>query len=75
MKYALEERLKRAEKRLGPDSFVVQQLRNQVHAHRTGKSFFELYTTGPVVGAERIEETVADKKETKPIRKKKSDKS
>ena len=48
MKTLLEETLERAEKRLGPDSFVVQQLRNQVHAQTTSRSLQELYVTGSV---------------------------
>ena len=48
MKTLLELRLEQVEKRLGPDSFVVQQLRNQIHAQTTSGSVQELYTTGSV---------------------------
>ncbi|MBT4701486.1 MAG: hypothetical protein HOB79_10470, partial [Rhodospirillaceae bacterium] len=45
---ALERELEKAEARLGPDSFVVQQLRNQIHAQTTSKSAADLYITGSV---------------------------
>jgi hypothetical protein len=48
MATALERELEYQEARLGPDSFVVQQLRNQIHAQTTSKSLQELYATGSV---------------------------
>jgi len=49
MKTLLEQELAIQEKRLGPDSFMVQQLRNQIHAQTTSGSAQELYVTGSVL--------------------------
>ena len=42
----LEQDLEETVKQLGPDSFMAQQLRNQIHAQTTSKSTKELYITG-----------------------------
>ena len=44
----LENELKIQEARLGSDSFMAQQLRDQIHAQTTSKSTKELYITGSV---------------------------
>jgi|APSaa5957512493_1039668.scaffolds.fasta_scaffold516391_1 hypothetical protein len=57
----LEERLEEELALRGPDSFVVQQLRNQIHAQTTSKSTAELYITGSVKKEPHTKED-ADKK-------------
>jgi hypothetical protein len=47
-KSALEEQLKRLEKRKGKDSPSAQFLRDQIHAAKAGKSAQDIYTTGSV---------------------------
>ena len=44
----LENDLKETVKQLGENSFMAQQLRNQIHAQTTSKSTKELYITGSV---------------------------
>jgi hypothetical protein len=61
MRTALEVRLERAEARLGPDSFMVQQLRNQIHAQTTSKSAADLYINGGIKKEPSTKEDV-DKK-------------
>jgi len=41
----LEEMLKEREQRLGKDHPAVQMLRNQIAAEKSGKNFYELYTS------------------------------
>jgi hypothetical protein len=48
MPTALELELEEAVEHFGPDSFVVQQLRNQIHAQTTSKSLGDLYVTGSI---------------------------
>ena len=49
MNNTLEQQLERAlAKGRTDDDFVVKQLRRQIAAKRTGKSFRELYVTGSV---------------------------
>ncbi len=44
----LEETLKRRIAKAGEDDVVVQQLRRQLAAEKTGKSFGQLYVSGSV---------------------------
>jgi len=48
MTISLQERLERMEAHHSPNSKYAQMLRDQIHAHKTGKSTQELYITGSV---------------------------
>ena len=48
MRITLEQQLQEELAEGASDDFVVKQLRRQIAAERTGKSFRELYVTGSV---------------------------